>query len=122
MHKPEPVVDSVMSQLEKRGKGIVLMHDIHPNTAEALPELLRQLKDAGFKVVHMVPKEQLTTIAKYDEMLDHRRNVSSSAQPVSAIASGHDAVKHHSIYMYVPPQGRSTHTQGAPMTGTTGAH
>jgi hypothetical protein len=32
----------------------------------------------------MVPKEQLTTIAKYDEMLDHRRNVSSSAQPVSA--------------------------------------
>jgi hypothetical protein len=85
------------------------MHDIHPNTAEALPELLRQLKDAGFKVVHMVPKEQLTTIAKYDEMLDHRRNVSSSAQPVSAIASGHDAVKHHSIYMYVPPQGRSTH-------------
>jgi peptidoglycan/xylan/chitin deacetylase (PgdA/CDA1 family) len=122
MHEPESVVDSVMSQLEKRGKGIVLMHDIHPNTAEALPELLRQLKDAGFKVVHMVPKEQLTTIAKYDEMLDHRRNVSSSAQPVSAIASGHDAVKHHSIYMYVPPQGRSTHTQGAPMTGTTGAH
>jgi peptidoglycan-N-acetylglucosamine deacetylase len=117
MHKPEPVVDSVMSQLEKRGKGIVLMHDIHPNTAEAVPELLRQLKVAGFKVVHMVPKEQLTTIAKYDEMLDHRRNVSSSAQQGSAIASGHDAaMQHHSIYMYVPGQGR----KGAPITGTTG--
>jgi hypothetical protein len=78
-----------------------------------------QLKVAGFKVVHMVPKEQLTTIAKYDEMLDHRRNVSSSAQPVSAIARGHDAaMQHHSIYMYVPPQGR----KGAPTTGTTGAH
>jgi peptidoglycan/xylan/chitin deacetylase (PgdA/CDA1 family) len=120
MHKPELVVDSVMSQLKKRGKGIVLMHDIHPNTAEALPELLRQLKIAGFKVVHMVPKEQLTTIAKYDEMLDHQRNVSSSAQPLSATAPGHDAARHHSIYMYVPPQGRST--RGAPMTGTTGAH
>ena len=120
MHKPEPVVDSVMSQLEKRGKGIVLMHDIHPNTAEALPELLRQLKVAGFKVVHMVPKEQLTTIARYDEMLDHR--VSSSAQPVSATAPAHDAATHHSIYMYVPPHGRSTHTQGTPTTGTaTGA-
>jgi len=121
MHKPQPVIDSVMSQLEKRGKGIVLMHDLHPNTAEALPELLRQLKLAGFKVVHMVPKEQLTTIAKYDEMLDHRKNVSSSAQPVSATAPGHDAVTHHSIYMYVPRQGRRTHTQGARTTGTAGA-
>jgi peptidoglycan/xylan/chitin deacetylase (PgdA/CDA1 family) len=118
MHEPEPVVDSVMSQLEKRGKGIVLMHDIHPNTAEALPALLRQLKATGFKVVHMVPKEQLTTIAKYDEMLDHRKNVSSKAQPVSASAPGRDAATRHSIYMYVPPQGR----KGAPMTGTTGAH
>jgi peptidoglycan/xylan/chitin deacetylase (PgdA/CDA1 family) len=119
MHKPEPVVDSVMSQLEKRGKGIVLMHDIHPNTAEALPELLRQLKIAGFKVVHMVPKEQLTTIAKYDEMLDHPRNVSSSAQPVSATARGHDAARpRHSMYMYVPAQGR----KAAPTTGRAGAH
>jgi len=80
------------------------MHDIHLNTAEALPELLRQLKVAGFKVVHMVPKEQLTTVAKYDEMLDYRRNVSSSAQPVAATAP----VQHHSIYMYVP-----AHTTGA---------
>jgi hypothetical protein len=94
-----------MSQLEKRGKGIVLMHDIHPNTAEALPELLRQLKVAGFKVVHIVPKEQLITIAKYDEMLDHRRNISSSAQPVSATVRG-DAATHHGVYMYVPAQGR----------------
>jgi peptidoglycan/xylan/chitin deacetylase (PgdA/CDA1 family) len=116
MHKPQLVVDSVMSQLEKRGRGIVLMHDIHSNTAEALPELLRQLKVAGFKVVHMVPKEQLTTIAKYDELLDHRKNVSSNTQPVSV--SGHDAGTHHSIYMYVPPQGR----KGAPTTSTTGAH
>ena len=123
MHKPEPVVDLVMTQLEKRGKGIVLMHDIHPNTAEALPELLRQLKAAGFKVVHMVPKEQLTTIAKYDEMLDHRRNVSSSAEPVSATAPGHDAaIQHHSMYMYAPAQGHSTHEKGAPTTGTTGAN
>jgi hypothetical protein len=67
----------------------------------------------------MVPKEQLTTIAKYDEMLDHRRNVSSSAQPVSAIARGHDAaMQHHSIYMYVPAQGRKS----APTTGAAGAH
>ena len=47
MHKPEQVVDSVMSQLAKWGKGIVLLHDFHRNTADAVPELLRQLKAAG---------------------------------------------------------------------------
>jgi hypothetical protein len=39
---------------------MILMHDFHSNTAEALPELLRQLKAAGYKVVHIVPKVELT--------------------------------------------------------------
>jgi hypothetical protein len=118
MHKPDQVVDSVMSQLEKRGKGIVLLQDFHRNTAEAMPELLRQLKLAGYKVVHMVPKEQLTTLPKYDEVFNHLENVSSRAQPGSVAAPGHDAGTHRSMYMYVPAQGR----KGAPTTGTTGAH
>jgi peptidoglycan/xylan/chitin deacetylase (PgdA/CDA1 family) len=112
MHKPGQVINSVMSQLDKRGKGIVLLHDFHRNTAEALPELLRQLKLAGYKVVHMVPKEQLSTVPKYDEMFDHRENVSSSAQPGSATSPGYVVAAHHrrSVYMYVPAQGRTTHT------------
>jgi len=89
-------------------------------TAAALPELLRQLKLAGYKVVHLVPKNQLTTLPKYDEMFEHRENLSSSAQP------GHVAPAHHkgSVYMYAPAQGGSTHThkKGTPTTGTTGAN
>ncbi|MGC2081027.1 MAG: polysaccharide deacetylase family protein [Xanthobacteraceae bacterium] len=114
MHKPEQVVDSVMSQLEKRGKGIVLLQDFHRNTAEALPELLRQLKLAGYKVVHMVPKEQLTTLPKYDQLFNHREIVSGSAN------APHDAVTPRSMYMYVPTPDRSTHThkKGAPTMGT----
>jgi peptidoglycan/xylan/chitin deacetylase (PgdA/CDA1 family) len=126
MHKPEQVINSVMSQLEKRGKGIVLLQDLHRNTAETLPELLRQLKLAGYKVVHMVPKEQLTTVPKYDEMFEHRENLSSSAQPASATAPANVAAAHHgrSIYMYVPGQGHSPHThkKDTPTTGTTGAN
>ena len=80
MHKPEQVIKSVMGQLERRGKGIILMHDSHHNTAEALPELLRQLKGASYKVVHIVPKVQLTTIAKYDEMFGHRNKLSSNTR------------------------------------------
>jgi peptidoglycan/xylan/chitin deacetylase (PgdA/CDA1 family) len=78
MHKPDDVIKSVMSQLDKRGKGIILMHDFQHNTAEALPELLRQLKAGGYKVVHMVPKGQLTSLPKYDEMVSHQDNLSSN--------------------------------------------
>jgi peptidoglycan/xylan/chitin deacetylase (PgdA/CDA1 family) len=78
MRKPGQVIKSVMSQLEKHGKGIILMHDFHRNTAEALPELLHQLKAGGYKVVHLVPKGQLTTLPKYDEMVSHQDKLSSN--------------------------------------------
>ena len=77
MHRPEQVIDSILGQLDRRGRGIILMHDSHRNTADALPELLRRLKAANYKIVHIVPKVELTTIAKYDEMLGHHRKLSS---------------------------------------------
>jgi peptidoglycan/xylan/chitin deacetylase (PgdA/CDA1 family) len=78
LHKPDQVIKSVMGQLEKRGKGMLLMHDFKKNTAEALPELLQQLKAAGYRVVHMVPKSPVTTLAKYDEMVLHQDKLSSN--------------------------------------------
>ena len=78
MHKSDEVIKSVMTQLDKRGKGIVLMHDFQHNTAQALPEILRQLKAGGYKIVHMVPKGQLTTLPKYDEMVSHQDKLSSN--------------------------------------------
>jgi peptidoglycan/xylan/chitin deacetylase (PgdA/CDA1 family) len=78
LHKPEDVIKSVMSQLEKHGKGIILMHDFKHHTAEALPELLRQFKADGYKVVHMVPKGEVATVPKYDEMLAHEDKLSSN--------------------------------------------
>jgi peptidoglycan-N-acetylglucosamine deacetylase len=44
-----------MRRLEARGKGILLLHDIHPATVAALPGLLKQLKDKGFHIVQVVP-------------------------------------------------------------------
>jgi peptidoglycan/xylan/chitin deacetylase (PgdA/CDA1 family) len=78
MHKPEQVIKSVMGQLEKRGKGIILMHDFHRNTADALPELIRQIKASSYKVVHMVPKDELITLPKYDEMVRQQDKLSSN--------------------------------------------
>lgn len=86
MRRPEQVVKSVMTKLEKRGKGIVLMHDFQHATAEALPELLRQLKAAGFKIVHMVPKAPVTTLAKYDDMLRQQDKMdATNTRPQSSV-------------------------------------
>jgi len=53
--KPNQIIALAMRRLETLGKGILLLHDIHPATAAALPELLQQLKDNGFGIVQVVP-------------------------------------------------------------------
>ncbi|MEQ1714206.1 MAG: polysaccharide deacetylase family protein, partial [Hyphomicrobium sp.] len=67
---PENIVKTVMTKLDKRGKGIVLMHDIQPATAKALPMLLTELKAKGYKVVHMRPKDAVTTLAEFDALIE----------------------------------------------------
>jgi peptidoglycan/xylan/chitin deacetylase (PgdA/CDA1 family) len=86
MRKPDQVIKSVMTKLEKHGKGIILMHDFQHATAEALPELLRQLKAGGYKVVHMVPHGQLTTVPKYDDMIKQQDKLSANnTRPESSV-------------------------------------
>jgi peptidoglycan/xylan/chitin deacetylase (PgdA/CDA1 family) len=53
--KPNQIITLAMRRLEALGKGILLLHDIHPATAAALPGLLQQLKDNGFHIVQVVP-------------------------------------------------------------------
>jgi peptidoglycan/xylan/chitin deacetylase (PgdA/CDA1 family) len=53
--KPAKIISLAISRLEKRGRGILLLHDIHPATAAALPGLLQQLKEHGFHIVQVVP-------------------------------------------------------------------
>jgi len=36
-------------------RGVLLLHDIHPATALALPTLLKELKERGYKIVQAVP-------------------------------------------------------------------
>jgi len=50
---PKKIIALAMSRLEARGKGILLLHDIHRATAVALPDLLKELKDRGFHVVQV---------------------------------------------------------------------
>jgi peptidoglycan-N-acetylglucosamine deacetylase len=61
--KPNQIISRAMARLEKRGKGILLLHDIHKATAAALPGLLKNLKEHGFHIVQMVPPELVPSAA-----------------------------------------------------------
>jgi peptidoglycan/xylan/chitin deacetylase (PgdA/CDA1 family) len=56
--KPSEIIRRAMSRLQARGKGILLLHDIHRATVTALPGLLKELKEQGFRLVHVVPGER----------------------------------------------------------------
>ena len=88
IHKPEQVVKSVMDKLAKHGKGIILMHDFQKGTSLAIPEILAKLKAGGYKVVHMVPKDQVQTLPQYDEMVQKTDKLQTVNQrPVSDIVT-----------------------------------
>jgi peptidoglycan/xylan/chitin deacetylase (PgdA/CDA1 family) len=82
--KPDQVINSVMAKLKKFGKGIVLMHDFQHVTAEALPELLSQLKAEGYKIVHMKAKDPVKTIAQYDELVKKDQKLPTVSQRPTA--------------------------------------
>jgi peptidoglycan/xylan/chitin deacetylase (PgdA/CDA1 family) len=84
--KPDQLIKSLMGKLNKQGKGIILMHDFQKVTAAALPELLGQLKANGFKVVHMVPKDQVTTLPQFDEaVLKDQKLPTVSQRPTESV-------------------------------------
>jgi peptidoglycan/xylan/chitin deacetylase (PgdA/CDA1 family) len=84
--KPDVLIKSLMGKLNKQGKGIILMHDFQKVTATALPELLGQLKANGFKIVHMVPKDQVTTLPQFDEeVLKDQKLPTVSNRPTSSV-------------------------------------
>jgi peptidoglycan-N-acetylglucosamine deacetylase len=53
----ENVRTRIFDGLARVRKGIILMHDVQPCTAQALPALLKELKQGGYKVVHTIPSQ-----------------------------------------------------------------
>src|SRR5664279_3284947 len=68
-HDPKKVMGLIFKGLEKKGKGIILMHDFHKETAALLPEILKRLKTEGYKVVAMRAKAPVKSLPQYDEQL-----------------------------------------------------
>jgi peptidoglycan-N-acetylglucosamine deacetylase len=57
---PEDVIARILTRLEVKRSGIILMHDIQPHTAAAIPMLLRELKARGYSIVHAIPADAET--------------------------------------------------------------
>ena len=47
----------LMRRLAAAKRGIVLLHDTQPQTAAMLPGFLRELKQRGFRIVHVEAKK-----------------------------------------------------------------
>ncbi len=52
---PQTIAERTMAKVRARGRGIVLMHDLHARTAAMVPSLLAMLEREGFKVVALQP-------------------------------------------------------------------
>ncbi len=65
---PEQVLAFAIERLERKKKGMILLHDIQERTTRALPAFLKELKARGYRVVHVVPagRDHPKTLTKSD--------------------------------------------------------
>lgn len=52
---PEHELRLILSRIDQVGRGIVLFHDTKAQTAQMLPAFLRELKQRGYRIVHVIP-------------------------------------------------------------------
>ena len=119
------VVSRSIARLDARGKGILLLHDIQPATALALPHLLRELKRRGYKIVQVVPAAapalvagaprpqqpaaatvttSATTIATTTAVAKPQRETSSWPVPFAATTAAAHAPAANAPQAVAPPQ------------------
>jgi hypothetical protein len=114
----QQIVRKAINRIEAKGhRGVLLLHDIHPATAMALPALLKELKDRGYSIVQAVPSGErpnsvperpapmvadssgwprvLKVSATRQTQRKHRRKVNGDRDPVLAAAIAKKKSKTH---------------------------
>jgi hypothetical protein len=62
------------------------MHDFQHVTADAIGQILDDLKAGGYKVVQMRPRDELKSLPEYDAMvLKGIKSVNVSGRPVESV-------------------------------------
>jgi len=96
------IVKLAISRIEaKNHRGVLLLHDIHPATAMALPMLLKELKARGYHIVQAVPAgERIASVpelpAKTHEAGGWPRVVKTSVEHSAKVrVARHHHRRHH---------------------------
>ena len=91
----------VMGLKASKNRGIILMHDIHQQTVDALPLILNYLSDNGFKVVLLKPSnrdiadsQNLPLISQGESYLSDKGMTFADVRPEAPIADA----KGHTLY------------------------
>lgn len=63
---PRRLAQTTLQRIEQRNGGIVLFHDIKASTAKALPVILGELVQRGYRVVHLKPAKPVQPLTTYD--------------------------------------------------------
>ena len=84
------------------------MHDIQPSTAKAIAGLLTALHDKGYKVVHMVPKGALDTVANFDSRAEKAIEAKGDAAKAKRLS------ERSVVWTMAPPDARSAKIEKTP--------
>jgi peptidoglycan-N-acetylglucosamine deacetylase len=83
---PAEIIERAIQRLDAKGRGILLLHEIHPATALALPVLLKELKERGYHIVHVVAPGELPNSVPD---LPNAPSVSDRGWPRTLLANTH---------------------------------
>jgi peptidoglycan/xylan/chitin deacetylase (PgdA/CDA1 family) len=83
--KAAEIYRRAITRIEAKHKGILLLHDIQPQTVLALPMILNELKRRGYHIVHVAPAsaEEPKTATERSEWLIAGRKPSWTPEVVS---------------------------------------
>jgi peptidoglycan/xylan/chitin deacetylase (PgdA/CDA1 family) len=72
------IVKRAFQRLEAKGRGMILLHDIQPATALAMPTILQELKRRGYRIVQVVPAtpDRVRTATLPSQWLVHKHGKS----------------------------------------------
>ena len=82
------VYSNIMKQLRTRRKGIMLFHDIQQSTAGAMQRLLDTMQREGYKIVHVVSKTPVRTLADFDKRAETLHAKRRTVARAGAIGGG----------------------------------
>lgn len=90
---PQRLLQHTLAEVESQKGGIILFHDIKVATARMLPHFLAELRERGYRVVHLVPKSHVEPLPDYRPELEARLEKSLKTPAAGALVPFYGVLK-----------------------------